>query len=62
MNTSVQQIDSLEVECKRNLVLNLSWRSQSTTSNYRMSTISIHLELKEDDIVHQMLKDTDIGN
>lgn len=46
----------------RNLVLNLSKGSQSAASNYRMSTNSVHTELKEDDTVHQMLEDMDIGN
>jgi hypothetical protein len=67
MNTLVQQkqqIDTLEAECNmlRNMVLNLSKGSQFVASNHRMSTNSIQVEFKEEDIVHQMIKDMDLGN
>lgn len=65
MNTLVQQkqkIDELEVECNmlRNMIINLSKDSHSAASNHRMPTNSLQADPKEEDTVHQMLKD--MGN
>jgi hypothetical protein len=46
----------------RNMVSNLSKGSHSIASNHRMSVNSIQEGLKEEDIVHQMMEDMDLGN
>jgi hypothetical protein len=67
MSTLVQlkhQISTLEVECNmiRNLVVNLCKDAQSGASNQRLSINSGHGELKEEDIVHQLIEDMEIGD
>jgi hypothetical protein len=46
----------------RNMVCNLSKGSHSTASNYRMSVNLAQEDLKEEDTVHQMMEDMDLGN
>lgn len=46
----------------RNMVGNLSKVSHSTASNYRMSVNSAQEDLKEEDTVHQMMENMDLGN
>jgi hypothetical protein len=58
-----QQIATLEAECSlfRNMVVNLRKDAQLGASNQRMSMSSRRGELKEEDIVHQLIKDMEIG-
>jgi hypothetical protein len=46
----------------RSMVNNLSKGSHSTIANQRMSMNSIQEDLKEEDIVHQMMEYMDLGN
>jgi hypothetical protein len=67
MDTLVQQkrqIQVLEVECSmlRNMVCNLSKGSHSAASNYRMSVNLTPDDLKEEETIHQMIEDMDLGN
>lgn len=65
MDTLVQwKRQVLEAECSmlRNMVCNLGKGSHSVASNYRMSVNSTQEDLKEEDAVHQMMKDMDLGN
>jgi len=58
-----QKISILEVECDviRNLVVNLCKDAQSRASSYRLSTNSGHGVPKEEDIVHGLLGNMEIG-
>jgi hypothetical protein len=46
----------------RNMVCNLSKGSHLAITNYRMSMNSSQEVLKEEDNVHQMMEDMDLGN
>ena len=67
MNTLAQQkqqIDTLEAKCNmlKNFVLNLSKSSHLVALNYRMSTQCFHLEFKENNMIHLLHANMDIGN
>jgi hypothetical protein len=59
-----RQIQVLEAECSmlRNMVCNLNKGSQSVASNFRMSMNYVPDEPKEEETIHQMLEDMDLGN
>lgn len=59
-----RQIQVLKAKCSmlRNMVCNLNKSSQSAASNFRMSVKSVPDEPKEEETVHQMLEDMDMGN
>jgi hypothetical protein len=59
-----RQIQVLEAKCSmlRNMVCNLNKSSQSAACNFRMSVKSVPDEPKEEETVHQMLEDMDMGN
>jgi hypothetical protein len=67
MDTLVQQkrqIQILEAECSmlRNMVCNLNKGFHLATSNYRISMNSAPDDPKEEETVHQMIEDMDLGN
>jgi hypothetical protein len=67
MNTLVQhnnQINVLEVECSilTNMVSNLDKGSHFAASNHTVLVNSVQEDFEEEDIVHQIMEDMDLGN
>ena len=65
MNALIQQkkkVDEWEVECRmlKNLVINIIKDSQSTTLNKIMSINYEYDDLREEDIVYQILESMDL--
>lgn len=58
------QIQVLEAECSmlRNMVCNLNKGSQSAAFNFKMSVNSVPDDPKEEETIHQILEDMDLGN